>query len=156
MATVDAPASTIAIAEVVDNLECVNGLSITAVVRDSSHRSVSGLVRVNGGQYLGEQGDITQPVRALSTTEAENFLNICKKTPSTAYPLYSYVGARQHSDGANYSFADGHAKWHKPNQTLDPTNFMWGDRVYGSRDQQRVCAPTATAACPNGPWVTVR
>ncbi len=156
LAAVESPAGTIAIAEVVDNLECVNGQSITSVVRDSSHRSVSGLVRVTGAQYLGEQGDITQPVRALSTTEAENFLNICKTTPATSYPLYSYVGARRHSGGANYAFADGHAKWHKPNQTLDPTNFMWGDRVYGSRAQQRVCLPSAAAACPNGPWVQTR
>lgn len=36
----------------------------------------------------------------------------------------------RHNQGANYSFADGHAKWFRFEQTLNPSNFMWGDKWY--------------------------
>jgi prepilin-type N-terminal cleavage/methylation domain-containing protein/prepilin-type processing-associated H-X9-DG protein len=32
--------------------------------------------------------------------------------------------------GSNYTFADGHAKFMRLEQTLSDTNFMWGDRYY--------------------------
>ena len=32
--------------------------------------------------------------------------------------------------GANYSFADGHAKYQKLSQTLDPNNYEYGDKFY--------------------------
>lgn len=38
----------------------------------------------------------------------------------------------RHNGGSNYSFADGHAKWFKFDQTLNPNNFMWGERWYPS------------------------
>jgi prepilin-type N-terminal cleavage/methylation domain-containing protein/prepilin-type processing-associated H-X9-DG protein len=34
--------------------------------------------------------------------------------------------------GANYSFADGHAKFQKLEQTLNPDNYEYGDRFYPS------------------------
>jgi prepilin-type N-terminal cleavage/methylation domain-containing protein/prepilin-type processing-associated H-X9-DG protein len=36
----------------------------------------------------------------------------------------------RHNGGANYTFFDGHAKWHRFESTLDPNNFLWGDRWY--------------------------
>ena len=36
----------------------------------------------------------------------------------------------RHNGGSNYSFADGHAKWFKFDQTLNPLNFMWGEKWY--------------------------
>jgi prepilin-type processing-associated H-X9-DG protein len=36
----------------------------------------------------------------------------------------------RHNGGSNYSFADGHAKWFKFDQTLNPINFMWGEKWY--------------------------
>jgi prepilin-type N-terminal cleavage/methylation domain-containing protein/prepilin-type processing-associated H-X9-DG protein len=32
--------------------------------------------------------------------------------------------------GANYTFLDGHAKYHKLEQTLNPSNPLWGDKYY--------------------------
>jgi prepilin-type N-terminal cleavage/methylation domain-containing protein/prepilin-type processing-associated H-X9-DG protein len=42
------------------------------------------------------------------------------------------VNWERHNGGSNYSFADGHAKWFKFNATLNPNNFMWGDKWYPS------------------------
>jgi prepilin-type N-terminal cleavage/methylation domain-containing protein/prepilin-type processing-associated H-X9-DG protein len=36
----------------------------------------------------------------------------------------------RHSEGANYNFFDGHAKWARLEATLDPANFLWGDQWY--------------------------
>jgi prepilin-type N-terminal cleavage/methylation domain-containing protein/prepilin-type processing-associated H-X9-DG protein len=36
----------------------------------------------------------------------------------------------RHTGGANYTFFDGHARWLRLEQTLDPNNFLWGDRWY--------------------------
>ena len=47
------------------------------------------------------------------------------------YPtqIYRVMGER-HLQGANYNFADGHAKWYRMQQTLDPNNFLWGATWY--------------------------
>jgi prepilin-type N-terminal cleavage/methylation domain-containing protein/prepilin-type processing-associated H-X9-DG protein len=34
--------------------------------------------------------------------------------------------------GANYTFADGHARYHRLEQILNPSNFLWGERFYPS------------------------
>lgn len=36
----------------------------------------------------------------------------------------------QHLGGTNYAFFDGHAKWHRGEQTLNPTNFLYGSQWY--------------------------
>jgi len=36
----------------------------------------------------------------------------------------------RHQLGSNYAFADGHAKWLRIETTLDPTNFMYGERWF--------------------------
>ena len=36
----------------------------------------------------------------------------------------------RHSQGANYNFFDGHAKWLRFEATLNPANFLWGDQWY--------------------------
>lgn len=42
------------------------------------------------------------------------------------------VNWERHNGGSNYTFADGHAKWFKLDQTLNPVNFMWGEKWYPS------------------------
>jgi prepilin-type N-terminal cleavage/methylation domain-containing protein/prepilin-type processing-associated H-X9-DG protein len=36
----------------------------------------------------------------------------------------------RHNGGANYAFFDGHAKWYKLEQTINPQNFLWGEWFY--------------------------
>ena len=40
----------------------------------------------------------------------------------------NYYNDRQ--GGANYTFFDGHAKFMKIEQTIDPNNYMWGKEFY--------------------------
>ena len=36
----------------------------------------------------------------------------------------------RHSEGSNFSYYDGHAKWNRIEQTFDPNNWQWGDHWY--------------------------
>jgi prepilin-type N-terminal cleavage/methylation domain-containing protein/prepilin-type processing-associated H-X9-DG protein len=47
----------------------------------------------------------------------------------------------RHNGGANYTFADGHAKWMKLEQTIDPTNFLWGAQWYPAPFQNTPLTP---------------
>ena len=49
----------------------------------------------------------------------------------------------RHTNGANYSFADGHAKFQKLDQILDPTKYAFGDHFYPAY------APYNTKVCTN-------
>ena len=49
----------------------------------------------------------------------------------------------RHVGGANYAFFDGHAKWFRMEQTLDPNNFQWGDKWYPTPNPQ----PEAASKC---------
>jgi prepilin-type N-terminal cleavage/methylation domain-containing protein/prepilin-type processing-associated H-X9-DG protein len=42
------------------------------------------------------------------------------------------VAYLRHSEGSNYIFADGHAKWYRGEATLRP-KVLWGDTTYTSR-----------------------
>jgi prepilin-type N-terminal cleavage/methylation domain-containing protein/prepilin-type processing-associated H-X9-DG protein len=42
-----------------------------------------------------------------------------------------YLTIVRHNGGANYSFADGHAKWHKLGSTMGD-NWLWGERFYAA------------------------
>lgn len=48
----------------------------------------------------------------------------------------------RHSGGANYAYADGHAKYQKLDQTLNPSRYQYGDQfypAYGARNG-KVCS----------------
>lgn len=64
-------------------------------------------------------------------------------TPSPPLPpaRTGYQGGNQettrlqwdrHSGGANYNFFDGHSKWFRLEQTLNPDNYLYGDKWYPS------------------------
>jgi prepilin-type processing-associated H-X9-DG protein len=40
--------------------------------------------------------------------------------------------AARHNGGANYAFADGHAKWQKPEQAVAPVNGIWFWQYFSS------------------------
>jgi prepilin-type N-terminal cleavage/methylation domain-containing protein/prepilin-type processing-associated H-X9-DG protein len=36
----------------------------------------------------------------------------------------------RHTQGANYTFFDGHAKWLRVERTIDPADYLWGEQWY--------------------------
>jgi prepilin-type N-terminal cleavage/methylation domain-containing protein/prepilin-type processing-associated H-X9-DG protein len=51
-------------------------------------------------------------------------------TNSNDNPEIVRVKFDRHAGGSNYNFFDGHAKWFRLEQTLDPNNFQWGNHWY--------------------------
>ncbi len=71
-------------------------------------------------------------------TAADVFLNANGTTPAKGMAgdktRIGYVAIKRHMGGANYTFADGHAKWYRIEQTLDPNNFLWGEKFYSAEN----------------------
>ena len=72
--------------------------------------------------------------RMATVQDARNAL-----TGTSDKPEIVRVQWDRHNGGANYIFADGHAKWHRLEQTLDPENFMYGSRFYPRPDPGASC-----------------
>jgi prepilin-type N-terminal cleavage/methylation domain-containing protein/prepilin-type processing-associated H-X9-DG protein len=47
----------------------------------------------------------------------------------------SYINPNAHANGSNYVFADGHAGAYSLADTLNPSNYLWGDKVYSCIDK---------------------
>lgn len=69
-----------------------------------------------------------------------------------------WLSLRKHSGGANYTMADGHARWYRPSQTYMPRRcqgttpignmWQWGEPTLG-RCPQNDCAPHMRQAVAN-------
>ena len=149
LAAVDAPAGVIAVAEMTDHANCIflgsTGQGNTER-RNKSHRPVNALMRTaGGGQWAGQSvADATGAVYAVTKLHAEGVEGWggpddsaaitnpagCRGTASDTGLHIRFMEPARHSGGANYSFADGHSKYHKFSQTINPNNFLWGKTYF--------------------------
>jgi len=154
MAAIDAPADVIAIAEATHNLNCIF-LGSTGQMnnerRNKSHRPVSALMRTaTGGQWAGQSvADATGPVWAITKAAAEGpegwggpsdsgaITNPqgCRASAADGGLHIRFMEPGRHTGGANYVFADGHAKFHRFESTINPNNFLWGKSYYPTGQQ---------------------
>ena len=149
MAAVDNSADVISLAEMTGQANCIQ-LGSTGQVnneqRAKSHRPTNALMRTaSGGQYAGQSAaDATGPIFAITlagATGAEGWGG-----PADSYAITNAAGCRgtkadvglhirfmepgRHAGGSNYSFADGHSKFQKFAQTIDPNRFLWGKTFF--------------------------
>jgi len=98
-----------------------------------------------GGVYDGEHwaGELVEAVPA-STAWAQ--IQASRAPGGSAHGMHHivYTQPDAHNDGANYIFADGHAKWVKLDATLDPDHFMWGKMAYPCGPGYPVLRPGTT------------
>lgn len=147
-AAVDVPASVIVIAEMTNTPSCINDASNAGTgggaVVNKSHRSTNAFMTSGGGKWKGEDASefppTTTSVRAATPAIVNPMFDACKTSPGSNYLHLVYSQPNRHSGGANYIFVDGHAKWHKLEQTLDPNNFLWGKLVYSAQNMPVVDA----------------
>lgn len=134
MAAIDESAKLIMLAELSSSASCVQGTSAASSDALKSHRSANALMTsASGGQFSGEIGAsdaLPTSLYALTYALAKPQLDSCATTPNNSNFHITYVGAERHLEGANYAFADGHAKWYRLSQTLDPNSFLWGKTFY--------------------------
>lgn len=134
---VDETATTIMASDMNNSADCLSGTSNASGTALKSHRSANGVAADAGGTtlYSGEhENGAAAPaaVYPVNIAFATRVIDECGTTPSTSYPHITYVGGKDHFDGSNYLFADGHVKFQKLSQTLNPDAFLWGKRMYGT------------------------
>ncbi|MFO8082261.1 MAG: hypothetical protein R6V07_18425 [Armatimonadota bacterium] len=73
-------------------------------------------------------------IYAVSVASAQAQFEALEDVSVTAQDIAAdhivYLEPEAHSGGANYIFADGHAKWLQLSSALDPDNFLFGKRAY--------------------------
>ena len=110
-----------------------------------------------GGAGSKIAGDVVQalPTDAFTTIVTAFKNNPTQTNQNIAMPAFSggaanvrpflaYVGADRHSGQANYTFADGHAALKKVEDTLNPTDWQWGLRMYSNAERPQVFQPGST------------
>ncbi len=151
MAAVDAPADVISIGEMTDFINCIflgsTGQTSTGL-RNKSHRPVNAMMRAaGGGQWAGQSAaDVTGSIFAVTLAAAQGaegwggpadtraIANVagCRGTAADVGLHIRFMSPGRHSGGSSYMFADGHAKWHRFNDTINPNRFLWGRTYFPS------------------------
>lgn len=134
LAAVDETAKLIMLTEMSDTAQCVQGTSVASGAALKSHRSTNALaLDASGAQFSGEYAataTLPASLYAVTAAKAKADTDACKVTAATTYSHLTYTAPERHLEGANYTFADGHVKWYRLSQTLQPNNFLWGTKFY--------------------------
>ena len=127
-AAIESTSEVISVTEMANNLNQLAGASASGgAAANKSHRPTAGVSEGSAsGEYDAEDGTGT-----IYATPANVALDAIQN-PSVGKPHIMYSTADRHFDGSNYLFADGHVKFQKLAQTLDPNAFLWGKRVYSA------------------------
>jgi len=148
LAAVDETASVIAMAEMTNHLNCIflgsSGQGNTER-RNKSHRPVNAIMRsAGGGQWAGQSvADTTGAIYGVTKVAAEGpegwggpgdsgaITNAsgCRGSAADGGLHIRFMEPGRHSGGSNYTYADGHAKFAKFDQTINPNAWQWG-RTY--------------------------
>ena len=70
---------------------------------------------------------------------SKNVFEACKTQTGAPFPHIVYIAPQRHGGGANYTFADGHAKWFKG------PSASWRARSMSGVAWRRSLAPNAVA-----------
>ena len=129
-AVIDQPADTIMIAEITDHVGALNDSSPTGGAAIKSHRPTNAISN-NGAVFDGETGNPAGPFFALTFQQAAAAINFAVANNNAGGQHHiAYISPDRHSGGANYIYADGHVKWARLEQTLNPAHFQWGKQGY--------------------------
>jgi len=125
--SIDVPADVIIITEITGKMGNLAGTSATGgAAANKSHRPTNAVMTSQGGGALDAEADGYYTPYAITPAIAKSAI----ATGGESSERIAYTDPERHTGGANYVFADGHAKFYKLEQTLDPNNFLWGKQGY--------------------------
>jgi len=139
LSSVENTAGTIMVAEFSNTASCVNDTSnqTDPSFKNKSHRPTNAFMLDSGGtKFKGESAADypAQGVYAATMSVVQPQFDSCKTSPGDTYVQIVYTEPTRHLGGANYTFGDGHVKWHRLEQTLNPANFMWGKQLHSGNN----------------------
>lgn len=121
------PAKEILLCEYTDSFQRLMGTSPGGGAALKSHRPASGIgMTSSSGEYNSETSGLSGNAYAVTAGDAR----AAAATPVATSIHLNYVAWDRHRDKPNYVFADGHAEAKTLDETLNPTNFLWGKKVY--------------------------
>ncbi|MFW5866851.1 MAG: H-X9-DG-CTERM domain-containing protein, partial [Armatimonadota bacterium] len=155
MSALEAPAEEIIVGEYTYSVNRLIDTSPTGGAGAvKSHRPFSAVSTAPGGGpgavFDGEEYTGYQGIYAVSASAAEAQFKALEDVSVTAEAIAAdhivYLEPAGHNGGANYIFADGHAKWLQLSSALDPNNFLFGKRAYSCQAgmMPRVLKPDGT------------
>lgn len=132
---IDEVARTIAIAHMTSFPTCINDSSTASGQAFKTHRSMNSIKINLTDRFQGEAAsEINLPsYYSVTVAEAKTRWTECAAGVIPAANLQyhiGYISPDRVKNGANYVFTDTHAKYHKPEATLNPSNYMWGLKAY--------------------------
>lgn len=147
---VDAVADTILLAPMTDVPACINGSSVASGAAFKSHRPANAiLLSDNGLPFAGEApAEVAQTsFWAVSVDRVKDDINLCSTgSPSANASHMTYTSPLRWGNGANYTYADTHAKFASIEATLNPNKWQWGKRAYTAGGQAIYKPGTAAVA----------
>ena len=140
---IEGVSSTILIGALTSIPTCINDTSTASGVAFKSHRPANAfMLSKSGTPFVGEaQADYDAPnVYAATSDIAATALRSCRANSAAGLlhlvysSPYRFGGSDQKplDGGANYVFADTSAKYMALTRTLNPSNFLWGTKVYSA------------------------
>jgi len=144
LAAVDAPASVIAITEFTDYTNAISGGGPGGVTNKSHRPSYAWAINAAGTLPYDTSNTNNNPIYALSPAAAKVIFDAQPTAPfgGGAFPHLIYVNSGRHSGGNTFTFADGHSKWYRIEQTLNCANFLWGKSAYNQGGIPILCPAT--------------
>lgn len=125
-------AADIILAPRTDSISCQQGTLPTGGDAVKSHRPTSGIMLTPTGGVVDTENPAHTGISTYAVTVeiANQQLADCRITPSANYVRLTYSQPDRWDNGANFVFADTHAKFKSLSATLDPNNFLWGKSGY--------------------------
>lgn len=140
---IEAPSETIVTAEYTNNIQQLLDSSPTGGDAIKSHRPTNA-VSANGGVFDGESYVVGTPIIALTPQACANAFAASYASSAMGQHHICYTNPEMHNAGANYVLCDGHAKWYRLENTLNPDSFLWGKRMHTCPDNPTVLRPDGT------------
>jgi len=137
-AAIDETATTIMLAEMTNSADCISGTSAASGTALKSHRSANAVTEdaagatAYKGEHISNVPAVPAQVYAIPASVADAKIDGCAAAPNVNDPHITYVGGKDHFEGSNYMFADGHVKWYRMASTLNPNAWLWGKKMYGT------------------------
>ena len=161
---ITAPERTILVGEFSQSPNCILGSSVGGGTAYKSHRPTNAIwcdtyTAPNGDtncfdgelwdQYIlpaKEAGnlEVYKLTYDQAMSEISTVLNDPAAGQSGLYSHIAYIDDNAHRTGSNCLFVDGHVAKYTLDKTMDPRNWMWGDKIYSCVEKPVLQDPTGS------------
>lgn len=130
---VDDASGTILLTTMTDIPSCINDTSGASGIAFKTHRSMNAIKMLDNSPFNGESPAQVglSSYYAITSADMKNAFATCKASSANGQYHIAYIAdANRYAGGTNYVYADTHAKFQKPESTINPARWQWGKNAY--------------------------